>query len=148
MVALSPLLLQKNFKMSSSEKISILLVDDSVADNYLHTRIIRNSGVANVISVVHNGIEALEFLTTQENGAFPRPDLIILDINMPGMNGWEFLDNYHQLKEEIKGGAIICMLTSSTLDREKIKEYNIVDGYIVKPLDNAKFLTILEQVRN
>ena len=70
----------------------ILLVDDNPADNYYNRYIINELDVCNYIQIVVNGLEALEYLrkTTDQHqeGSFPRPDIIFLDINMPCMNGF------------------------------------------------------------
>ena len=130
--------------MSKKKFNQVLLVDDSNADNFLHTRLIRKAGITDTIVVKNNGREALDYLTTMVAGAYPRPDLVFLDINMPGMNGWEFLDAYQTLDEQQKAGIIICMLTTaySDKDRAKAAEYGLVDMYIGKPLTSEKLMEV------
>ena len=126
----------------------ILLVDDSAADNYLHRRLINNLGIAEEIIVAQNGIEALDCLTAPADGEYPRPELIFLDINMPGMDGWEFLDAYERLEADRKAGMVICMLTTaySDRDRERARQHGIVDDYLVKPLDKEMLLRVYRKV--
>ena len=116
----------------------VLLVDDNADDNFFHTKAIQKSGVAQSVAECHNGIEALNFLLRKEesNDNYPRPDLIFLDINMPKMNGWEFLEEYEKLAENVKGGPVIVMLTTSInpRDEEKVKKYNVMKGFLKKPL--------------
>ena len=79
-----------------------------------------------------SGQEALDYLS----GPFPSPDLIFLDINMPCMDGWEFLDRYRQLPREGKDSPILVMLTTSLNpdDEMKTREMDEVAGFENKPL--------------
>lgn len=122
----------------------ILLVDDDEVNNYLNKLLIKKTGVDVHVEVALNGLIALEYLTStgQYNGSatFPRPELILLDINMPRMNGWEFLDEYEKLDDEMKGGIVIAMLTSSNNTDDvnmALKEYDLPE-YIYKPLTLEK----------
>ena len=128
--------------MALKKLAKILLVDDSVADNYLHRRLITKLGLAEEIVVAHNGIEALDYLTVPVNGAYARPELLFLDINMPGMDGWEFLDAYERLEADRKAGMVICMLTTAYSDRDldRARQHGIVNDYLGKPLDEEKLL--------
>ena len=127
---------------------SILLIDDSDSDNFLHTRIIKKAGITDKIIVKNNGATALEYLKAQILIDSPDPELIFLDINMPGMNGWEFLHEYEKLDEKSKAGIIICMLTTSYAkhDMEKAKSNTCINSFISKPLTKEKLLTVLENI--
>jgi len=127
---------------------SILLIDDSDSDNFLHTRILKKTGITDKIIVKNNGVTALEYLKEQIAIDSTDPELIFLDINMPGMNGWEFLDEYDKLDEKSKEGIIICMLTTSyaTPDIEKAKSNDCIHAFISKPLTKEKLLTVLENI--
>ena len=91
-----------------------------------------------------NGLMAFEYLTStgkyKNKGRFPKPGLILLDINMPRMNGWEFLDAYSKLDENQKGKIVIAMLTSSNnIDDVNLAKQNYgVPEYIYKPLTLTK----------
>jgi CheY-like chemotaxis protein len=119
----------------------VLLVDDNDSDNFLHQLVIEQSGIAAKIEVASNGKEAIEFLKenwqngSQENSS-SQPDIIFLDINMPVMDGWEFLEAYQRLEDEQKGNIIIVMLTTSLNPADKIKadKISIINGYYYKPL--------------
>lgn len=127
----------------------ILLVDDDDATNYLNTIIIEMTGIDVHVEVALNGLMALEYLTSTgiytNNGKFPKPGLILLDINMPRMNGWEFLDAYNNLDENQKGKIVIAMLTSSNnIDDVNIAIRNYgVPEYIYKPLTLVKIEEII-----
>lgn len=107
------------------EKINcILLIDDNPADNEFHKINIRKANVSNHVRVALDGEKALEYLKKSGEEAeagipegtepnYPKPDIIFLDINMPGMNGFEFLDEYKKLKDDLKTKVVIIMLTTS-----------------------------------
>ena len=130
----------------------ILLIDDDIDDNFFHTRVINKAGVAEQVIECHNGQEALDFLMNEgkyagEEKPYPQPDLLFLDINMPTMNGWEFLEAYEKLPPHIQGGPVIAMLTSSTnqWDIDKAMKYNIVQDYRNKPLTQTMLKDVLEK---
>src|SRR4051812_35217001 len=106
----------------------ILLVDDDDEDNFFHKIVIERMDVTDCIEVAENGIEALKFLK-KENQAIP--ELIFLDINMPKMNGWEFLEEYKKLSPDQKARITIMMLTTSANpdDIKRAESIEEVDGY-------------------
>lgn len=110
----------------------ILLIDDNEHDNFLHERTINKLCCAKKVVTLEKATDALEYL----KGGNPKPDLIFLDINMPGMNGWEFLTHYEQLEEELQGKVVVVMLTTSVNPREeeRSKNVNAVRDFINKPL--------------
>src|ERR1700712_5117840 len=96
----------------------IMLIDDDEPTNFVSTIYIEEAQCTNHIQITETGQRALKYLTNSEefackNGNFPCPDLIFLDINMPAMNGWEFLDKYAQLSKAHQGKIVIIMLTTS-----------------------------------
>lgn len=126
---------------------NVLLVDDSKADNFISNRIISKAEVAEVITTTTGAREALDYLCKPVNGKFPKPEIIFLDINMPGMSGWDFLDEYALLDEAKKAGIIVCMLTTSndSKDRKKAEDYDVVGDYSNKPLTKEKLMAIIEK---
>ena len=120
----------------------ILLVDDNDADNEYHQIVIERMSITESIRVVENGEEALAFLTKESE---PVPELIFLDINMPRMNGWEFLEEYKKLglgKQQI----IILMLTTSAnpADVARARMIEEVTGFETKPLTPTMLTKILK----
>lgn len=112
-----------------------MLVDDNPDDNFFHEREIKQTSPEILVITRNAGAKALEYLKMQ-NHETPQPKLIFLDINMPGMNGWEFLEEYGRLDKEIQSRARIIMLTTSENpdDLAKAKECAFVSDYRSKPL--------------
>lgn len=123
---------------------TVLLIDDSEYDNLFHERVIRKSELAENVVIKNSGKEALEHL--RENLRLNRicPEIIFLDINMPGMNGWEFIEQYQELEDASKSKVVLVMLTSSENPQDimKAKEYPAISDYKIKPLSQP----ILEEV--
>ncbi len=121
-----------------------MLVDDSPDDNFFHEREIKKNNFENIVLAKNSGKEALQYLKSKKE---PHPDLIFLDINMPGMNGWEFLQEYNKLDKELQSRVTIIMLTTSenSDDQEKAKKYTLVSDYITKPLTKEKMNDIVEK---
>ena len=118
--------------MTSSLLGSVMLVDDSKVDNFINSKILEMSEKAENILVFDDAAVALEFLRKEQN----LPDVIFLDIYMPSMNGFDFLEEFNTLSESIKEKTKIILLSSAfeTLELERLKKYHWVSGYIVKPL--------------
>ncbi len=132
---------------------SLCMVDDNEIDVYQVSRIIKKSGLVETFYSFEDGQEAIDHFKQLEeskkkfDGNFP-PVAIILDINMPRMDGFEFLQEYAKLPLEIKQSAIVMMLTSSNQDKDKEKASNFaeVKGYFVKPFTAEYLDTIIKMV--
>lgn len=109
---------------------TILLIDDDSSSNFLNNVIIDEAEVCEQIITKTGGEDALDYIQKEENA---QPDLIFLDINMPRMNGWEFLEEFVKIR---KDEVPVCMLTTSINPREKelIHNFNCVIGFETKPL--------------
>jgi len=121
-----------------------LLVEDDEVDVMNVKRAFSKNNIKNPLFIAGNGVEALEML---ENNIVPLPKIIILDINMPKMNGIEFL-KVMRADEKLKNISVFVMTTSNE-DSDKIKAYNLnVAGYILKPLSFEKFLSSVATLKN
>lgn len=125
----------------------ILLIEDDAATNYLHTRVLKMAGCTEQIATADNGQEALKLLHTLASENKPAPELILLDINMPVMNAWEFLEAYNRLPENEKGSTKIIMLTTSLNSDDEVRAGAMpgINGYYMKPLDSTMLDEILEK---
>jgi CheY-like chemotaxis protein len=114
----------------------IMLVDDDTNDNYYHKREIGKANQSITVIEKQTGLEALEYLVINQQNKDLLPDLILLDINMPVMDGWQFLKAYTEMVKGLKDSLIIIMLSTSgdPDDFEKAKRFSCVYDFITKPL--------------
>jgi CheY-like chemotaxis protein len=126
--------------MKGLEPLVILLVEDDLADQKLIKISLRNEKIANDLYTVQTGEEGMDFLYRRGNYSTgtPQPDLILLDLNMPGMGGKEFL---RRVKEDEKVKQIpVVILTTSDAERDIIDSYKLqASGYVHKPVTLEEF---------
>jgi CheY-like chemotaxis protein len=125
----------------------VLLVDDDEATNFIHSLVIKKMDCARKIVSRENGLKALEYIKNSDMGDDYRPDLILLDIHMPEMNGWEFLEAYNALDKNKRAKAVIVMLTAplGPNQTEKAKKIPDISGFIQKPLTTESMEGLLKQ---
>ena len=124
----------------------VLLVEDNPGDVLLTTEALEEAKLHLTLSVVSDGVEALDFLYHRDPYAeAPRPDLMLLDLNMPRMDGREVL-------AEIKGdpdlrGIPVVVLTTSRAEQDIVRTYNLhANAYVTKPVDLEQFITIVHAI--
>ena len=134
--------------MEGLAPLVILLVEDDLADQKLIKTSLRNEKIANELYCVQNGEEGMDFLYRRRNysNGTPQPDLILLDLNMPGMGGKEFL---RLVKEEEKLKQIpVVILTTSEAEKDIIDSYKLqASGYVHKPVTLEEFKEAMQKIK-
>lgn len=130
------------------QAIEILLVEDNPGDVRLTQEALKDSKLRNNLSVVRDGVEAMAFLFRE--GVFadaPRPDIILLDLNLPRKDGREVLEEIKH--DETLRRIPIVVLTTSEDEQDILRSYDLhANCYITKPVDLSRFLTIVKTIEN
>ena len=132
--------------MSSLKPIEILLVEDNAADVRLTEEALREGKVRNNLHVARDGMEALEFLKRQgKHAKATRPDLILLDLNLPRRDGREVLA---EIKNDPELKMIpVVVLTTSSAEADILKSYKLhANCYITKPVDLEQFVSVVKSI--
>jgi len=129
---------------------TVALVDDDEIFRFLTEKIIKLTHLAKQVKFFCNGEEAINFLKANSDKPQLLPDLILLDLNMPVMNGWQFIGEFKKIKHRLGKKIPIFVASSSTLrnDIDKIKNISEVSDYIAKPITAGKFkemVTLLQK---
>lgn len=130
-------------------KHNICLIDDDNIYQFTARKLLESTGLANQIQSFYNGSEAISYFKDQKNNNLETlPDVIFLDINMPIMNGWEFLEEYHKLYNTFPKPIVVYVVSSSidSNDMQKSREYNTVSDYIVKPINRIQYKELIESL--
>lgn len=127
-----------------SKIVTAYIIDDDPIFVYSLKKLISLRNYCDEIFSFPNGADALEALKNANNTGILMPDIILLDINMPIMDGWEFLVEYAKLKPEINKPITLFILTSSINDQDikRAKAIEAVNRYITKPVTQAKLVEI------
>ena len=129
----------------NSRSVSVLLVDDDEINNFISIKLIKKALLNTEIMACLNGKFAIDQLVEIQRKAPDKlPDYILLDINMPIMNGWEFLDEYKRLNIDPAGKSKIFIISSSVFsnDINKARSYPLVKDFISKPLNVDKIIEL------
>ncbi len=128
--------------------IEILLVDDNAGDVRLTVEALKDAKVRNRLHIARDGVEAMAFLRREgQHANKPRPDIILLDLNMPKKDGREVLT---ELKADPALRSIpVVVLTTSKAEEDILKSYNLhANCYITKPVDLDQFLTVIKSIED
>jgi chemotaxis family two-component system response regulator Rcp1 len=128
--------------------IEILLVEDNPGDVRLIKEALKEGKVRNTLHVASDGVEAITFLRKQgEYSGIPRPDLILLDLNLPKKDGREVLAEI-KADEDLKRIPVV-VLTTSQSEIDILKSYNLhANCYITKPVDLGQFLEVVKSIED
>jgi CheY-like chemotaxis protein len=131
-----------------SHLASVLLVDDDSTANFLHKMLIQRAGITEHLLVAEDGEQALRMLATacQRPDQAQCPELILLDVNMPVMNGIEFLQAYQHLPVAQRQGIVVMLLTSTSVGRDLDQLRGLpFDGILEKPLTTVKLQELINK---
>lgn len=133
---------------TEGKAVEILLVEDNEGDARLAREAMRDSKLANVIHHVADGADAMAFLRRQgKHRDAPRPDLVLLDLNLPKKDGREVLSEVKG-DEDLKRIPVV-VLTSSSAEEDVLKSYNLhANCYITKPIDLGQFLKVVRSIED
>ncbi len=126
--------------------IQVLLVEDDPGDVLITREAFEENKVRNQLNVVNDGVKALAYLRKEEDFAdAPRPDLILLDLNLPKMGGHELLEH---IKSDVNLQSIpVVVLTTSDAEEDVLRSYNLhANAYVTKPVDFERFLSVVRQI--
>ena len=132
------------------KKVKILLVDDDTTYLFITKKILEQQQNVEQINTFMNGLEALTYLKEHSKEENILPNILFLDLFMPIMDGWEFLDEFKEVKSNHLNKITIYICTSSISphDVERAKNISSVSGYIIKPISKIKLVDILNQYIN
>jgi CheY-like chemotaxis protein len=127
-----------------NKKLTIAIIDDDIIFHFIFSKLMENLQGVNEVLIFSDGKEAIDFINSNINNLDKLPDIIFLDINMPVMNGWQFLDRYKLL--EMKKKIMIYIVSSSNnpddiIDAKAILE---VSDYLVKPIKGEQYADIID----
>lgn len=127
---------------------TLTLVDDDDIFVFLTTKTIEQTDLVDLIKVFGNGLDALNFLKKNKGRVEALPEIILLDLSMPIMNGWQFLDEYTKLNPVIGKEITIYICTSSIspADIERATTISAVSDYIIKPITKDKLIELIKNL--
>ncbi len=127
---------------------NIFLVDDDATFVFMTKKIIRSTAIDSEINEFPDGEAAIDFLKDHLDHTEALPDVIFLDLNMPIMDGWGFLEEYVSLEPKMKKKVKLYIVSSSISPHEieRAKQFSSVSDFIIKPLVKEKFIEIIESL--
>ncbi|MCO4294598.1 response regulator [Solitalea sp. MAHUQ-68] len=129
---------------------NLCIIDDDRICQFIIKTYAKAKALAKHTHIFADASSALEYLKSMSDNTPQLPDLIMLDINMPIMDGWSFLDEYQKLSPWINKKIPIFLITSSIQEEDKMKakQYNDVAGFYIKPINEELIMNIFHQLPN
>ncbi|NCG30413.1 MAG: response regulator [Bacteroidetes bacterium] len=126
----------------------VCVIDDGDIYQFLLNKELKSTQIVDKILVFSDGAKALEFMTQVKDTPEELPDIIFLDVNMPVMNKWEFLDEFILLRPRLSKGIVILIVSSSfdKRDIERAKQYAEVSDYIIQPVTRSNLVNVLRTI--
>lgn len=130
------------------EKINLVcLVEDDPVHAFIAQKVLGMTGMVNQVLIFENGKKIFDYLVERRNTGEAMPNLILLDLNMPIWDGWQFLDEAKDI--DLLKGIPLYIITSSTdrSDRDRANQHQLLDHYLVKPLTLEKVKPVLDALQ-
>ncbi|MFN6945767.1 MAG: response regulator [Cytophagaceae bacterium] len=127
---------------------TLYLVDDDSIFQFLTSKIIKDTQLVDQLKIFSNGLEAINFLKSVSGDPEKLPEIILLDLAMPIMDGWQFLEEYMLLQPRL-GKKIVIYIVSSSIDPSDLQRaasINAVTDYVVKPISKAKLIELIKSL--
>ena len=127
---------------------NMTLIDDDDIFVFLTKKAIESTSLVELIRVFGNGLDAINFLQENSDDVDSLPEIILLDLSMPIMDGWQFLDQFTKLAPKIdkKITIYICSSSISPSDVELAKKNSLVSDYVIKPITKEKLIDLLKNI--
>lgn len=131
------------------EKKNWAIVDDDLIFHLVTQRLIESKDIHKKLFFFRNGKEAIDFVKSHQSDPKELPDIILLDIKMPVMDGWDFMDQYLSMENDLPKNIIIYIVSSSIdkMDTERAEQISAIKEYIVKPIDQKKLDDIIDELK-
>ena len=129
---------------------TVCIVDDDDIYQFVASMEIKKTKMVDKIIFFADGEQAINYLKQEQKNIVNIPDIIFLDVNMPVMDGWQFLAEYGILKSKLPKSVIIYLVSSSVDERDltRAKTINEISGYLIKPVARERLLEVLNTVLN
>ena len=131
------------------QNFNICFIDDDGVYKFFMKRVLKIKNLAEDIMSFDDGEQAFEYINENKKNPEKLPDLVFLDINMPIMDGFQFIEEYTKIRSEINKKITIYMVTSSIdpIDLERSKKYSEISAYITKPINVETIQQIINSLK-